>query len=339
MIKNFESIDSLLSAFGEIAPVVAGVAVKGFDEKKILRYKSVSARQKSYRQFSIPKRSGGERQINAPTGMVKAFQSCVAALLAEEYTPVSCAMGFAPGRSVLTNAECHTGKTHVLNVDLKDFFTSIGAPKVEHTLVWVGVEPLTAQLISTLCCYPLKTDDGRIRNVLPQGSPASPILSNIACETMDLRLIGLSARFGLTYSRYADDITFSGSFQDLATGDRFFAQDGEFFQEMQQILLDNGFILNEKKTRLAHQGDRKEVTGLTVTDKVNVSRSFTKNLRAAIHQMEYFIPDDALMRQVSGRLAYMKMVKGFNDPTYLELRRKFRRIRHKIQAHAKKQRD
>ena len=106
---------------------------------------------------------------------------------------------------------------------------------------------------------------------------------------------------------------------------------------MQQILLDNGFLLNEKKTRLAHQGDRKEVTGLTVTDKVNVSRSFTKNLRAAIHQMEYFIPDDALMRQISGRLAYMKMVKGFNDPTYLELRRKFRRIRHKIQAHAKKQ--
>ena len=84
MLKSFESIDSFLSAFREVAPIVAGVAVKDFDEKKILRYKSVSARQKSYRQFSIPKRSGGERQITAPTGMVKAFQSCVAALLAKE---------------------------------------------------------------------------------------------------------------------------------------------------------------------------------------------------------------------------------------------------------------
>lgn len=105
---------------------------------------------------------------------------------------------------------------------------------------------------------------------------------------------------------------------------------------MQQIIKENGFLLNGDKTRLARQGARKEVTGLTVTDKVNVSREFTKNLRAAIHQMEFYIPDEAMVRQVSGRLAYMRMVKGAGDPTYLGLNRKFRRIRYKILSHAKK---
>ena len=335
-MRYFESIDSLLSAVKEAAPYLAGVAIGDLKGKDVFRYRSAGAREKSYRQFSIPKRSGGERHITAPTGTIKTFQTCIAAFLANGYMPHACAMGFVPRRSVLTNASCHVGKTHVLNVDLKDFFPSIGAPKVEHALVRIGVEPLTAQMVSTLCCYPLRTEDGHIVNVLPQGSPASPILSNITCEMMDCRLKGLADRFGLSYSRYADDITFSGSFYERLTGDRFFAQDGDFFQELMQIVSENGFSLNDKKTRLAHQGVRKEVTGLTVGEKVNVSRAFTKNLRAAIHQMEHFIPDDAQMRQVAGRLAYMAMVKGADDPTFQSLRRRFRRIRYKIRAYNRK---
>ena len=332
-MQLFESIDSLLSAVKIAAPLLAGVAIGDISPKDLPSYRNAGKRRRSYRQFSIPKRSGGERQITAPTGKIKAFQTCVAVFLARTYIPLDCVMGFVPDRSLCTNAACHLGKTHLLNVDLKDFFTSIGAPKVEHSLVRLGVEPLAAQWVSTLCCYPLRRADGRLLNVLPQGSPASPILSNIACEVMDARLEGLASRFGLTYTRYADDMSFSGTFKDVSVGDKLFSPEGTFFQELLRIIADNGFSLNEKKTRLAHPGDRKEVTGLTVGEKVNVPRAFTKNLRAAIHQMEHFIPDDAQLRQVSGKLAYMRMIKGKDAPTYLRLRRRFIRIGYKVKVH------
>ena len=120
--------------------------------------------------------------------------------------------------------------------------------------------------------------------------PATPILSNIACEMMDRRLEGLSHRFALSYPRYADDITFSSNHQCYTKGDGFYAPDGEFMRELSAIVSDNGFALNDRKTRLARNGDRK----------VNVMRDYVKNLRAALFQME----------QIRGRLAYMRMVKG-----------------------------
>lgn len=335
-MRNFESIESFLSAVEKEAPSLSKVAIRELDNRKILVYKSASLRARSYHEFGIPKRSGGLRRILAPTGYVKAVQKCIAAFLSREFTPHACAMGFTLGRSVGTNAAQHVGRSHVLNIDLNDFFTSIGAPKVEHSLVRLGVEPMTAQLVSTLCCYPLRDETGRIRNVLPQGAPSSPVLSNIVCGMMDIRLSALAGRFGLVYSRYADDMTFSGSFRDNSYGDRLLSGDGDFFREMSRIVSENGFTLNPKKIRLAHQGDRMEVTGLTVNEKVNVPRSFAKNLRAAIHQMEHYVPDDSQMRQVAGRLAYMRMIKGPQDPTYLKLHRRFRRICYKVRSHMTK---
>jgi hypothetical protein len=183
---------------------------------------------------------------------------------------------------------------------------------------------MVARLISTLCSYPVE-DGGRIRNVLPQGAPTSPILSNIACTVMDTRLQGLADRFGLTYTRYADDITFSGDRKPYSPGGGFFLR--EFLPELESILEDNGFSMNVKKTRLLHCGQRLEVTGLTVGEKVNVPRRYMKNLRAAIHQLEQGLPDTELLRQADGRLAYLGMVRGKDDPAYRRLRHRLGRIK------------
>ena len=336
MMNSFESLDSFLAAVTEIAPLVTDRAVGDLSPDVVLGFRPAWKRERSYHEFAIPKRSGGERRITAPTGTLKDIQTCIARLLALEYVPHPCAMGFVPGRSVATNAALHVGRRYIFNTDLKDFFPSIGAPKVEVALCAAGADPLAARLISTLCCIPVRSEDGRIRNVLPQGSPASPILSNIACEVMDRRLEGFARRFGLTYSRYADDITFSSDRPSLADGDGFFSPDGEFMKELAAIVSDNGFTLNGMKTRLARNGDRKEVTGLSVDRKLNVMRDYVKNLRAAIFQMERRIPTGREMDRVRGRLAYMRMVKGNSDPTYVKLAGRFKRIIFKYKAYLKK---
>lgn len=336
LLKNFESLDSFLAAVRDIAPSVTEQAIGDLSPRTVLGFRQAWKRERSYHEFAIPKKSGGERRITAPTGTLKDIQTCIARLLVKEYVPHPCAMGFAPGRSVATNAALHVGRKYVFNTDLKDFFPSIGAPKVEGALAASGVEPMTARLISTLCCIPVRSGDGRILNILPQGSPASPILSNIACEMMDRRLEGLARRFGLSYSRYADDITFSSDHQCYTEGDGFYAPDGEFMRELVAIASDNGFRLNAAKTRLARNGDRKEVTGLSVDRKVNVTRDYVKNLRAALFQMEHRIPTGREVEQGRGRLAYMRMVKGKDDPTYMKLEGRFKRIIFKYKAYLKK---
>mgnify|MGYP002624546754 CR=1 FL=1 len=207
-MRPFDSIDDFCSAVTLLSPEVTDRAVNELSRKVILRFRSARERSRSYREFTIPKKGGGERTITAPTGYLKDILTCIGGLLDGIYEPSACAMGFVRGRSVLTNASAHLGKEYLINVDLKDFFPSIGAPKVESALVRLGVDPLTARLVSTLCCIPVERD-GKIINVLPQGSPASPVLSNIACSAMDTRMEEMAASFGFTYTRYADDLSFS----------------------------------------------------------------------------------------------------------------------------------
>ena len=127
------------------------------------------------------------------------------------YTPSDYAMGFTEGRSVVTNANMHKGHNYILNIDLKDFF-----PSIHQARVWkrLQLKPLffkqpIANILAGLCSMKEKAEDGSIRYVLPQGAPTSPIITNMICDNLDRRLAGLAKRFGVVYSRYADDITFS----------------------------------------------------------------------------------------------------------------------------------
>ena len=182
--------------------------------------------------------------------------------------------------------------------------------------------------------------DGHTVTVLPQGAPTSPTITNILCVKLDRRLNGLAKRFKVDYSRYADDITFSSNVNVF--------NDADFLKELNRIIVeDQNLILNDKKTRLQQSGIKQEVTGLTVNTKVNVNSRYVKQLRMWLYYWEkygfnkaesIFLRDYTkdkghlktakpnFQNVLSGKLEYLKMVKGFNDSTYLKLNTRFTKL-------------
>ena len=185
-------------------------------------------------------------------------------------------------------------------------------------------------------------DDGSKKAfyILPQGAPTSPIITNMICDTLDRRLAGLAKRFGLHYSRYADDITFS-SMHNV------YQKNGEFRKELLRIIQSQGFTINEKKTRLQKIGGRQEVTGIIVSNKLNVTHDYVRNIRNILYLWDRYgygvayakffpkyqedkghvkkgAPD--LVNVIDGKLMYMKMVKGDEDSTYRRLHDKFEKL-------------
>lgn len=202
-----------------------------------------------------------------------------------------------------------------------------------------------ANIIASLCCTEMdverKNDAGEWglvkRNVLPQGAPTSPVITNIICQRLDYLLTGVANRFGLKYSRYADDITFS-SMHNV------YQPESDFLKELQRIITEQGFHIKECKTRLQKEGHRQEVTGLLVNEKVNVQHRYIKQLRMWLYYWErygyeraygFFLqqymadkgnivkgkPDMASV--IGGKLDFLKMVKGADIDLYLKLKSRF----------------
>ena len=296
----------------------------------------------SYKTFFIPKKNGGKREISAPVRMLKSFQTYVNRMLQAFYDAPDCVTGFVPGKSVVDNAERHLGMRFVFNTDLKDFFSSITQARVWGVL---KAKPFSfpesiASAIAGLCCIEIPGgDDGKPKHVLPQGSPCSPILTNIICRNLDRRLSGVAKRFQLRYSRYADDITFSS--------DHFvYKEDGDFMKELRRIVEGQGFRFNDKKTRLQKKGERQEVTGLVVSDRANVTREYVRDLDNLLYIWErhghnaafakliarYVPKQDHQNRKpdmksvILGRLMYLRMVKGEDCPVWRRLQKRFNRL-------------
>ena len=308
-----DTITELCRSLNEIGPYVSDLSfAEPLTVGRLLSYVTVHARHGAYRQFHIPKKSGGVRVITAPDGELKDILTTLAFIFSELYVPTKNAMAFAIGRSVADNAKAHVGHHYVFNIDLKDFFTSITAMAVERGLNRIGISPLVSRDLSSICTYPCY-ENQRLKNVLPQGSPASPVLSNICAMTLDQRLEGLARRFHLTYTRYADDMTFSSNHH-------VYHADGDFMLELYRIISECGFTVNPTKTRLQKRGARQEVTGLIVGERVNVPRGYVKTLRAIIHRIA--ISEQPMRHDVNvakGKLNYLRMVKGKHDSTYITL--------------------
>ena len=299
------------------------------------------ARKGRYVTFKIPKKKKGEfRTIDAPCTELKNVQQALNFVLQEAYKPSDVAMGFVRNRSVVTNAQVHLCQNFVYNIDLKDFFPSITSGRLFKRLMAkpFSLNSEVAGMISDLCCY----QKGDCK-VLPQGAPTSPTITNIICERLDYKLNRLAKAYGLKYTRYADDITFSGM-------RNVFAEDGKFCTSMRNIIEnEEGFKINSDKTRLCHRRMRQEVTGLTVNAKTNVSRKYIKQLRPLIHNWEAkgyseaqaifakhyaetntrsikFKGEHHIENIISGKLMYLKMVKGETDSTYKTLVGRFERL-------------
>ncbi len=318
-----------------------------FTMKHLLYYCNPNHAFHRYRSFKIKKKSGGHRQITAPRNQsfIMLLRS-VNEMLKAMYIPSDYATGFTEGRSVVTNAAVHKGQNYVFNIDLKDFFPSVEQPRVWKRLQLAPFNfPVAiANVLAGLCSMreTRKDVDGKFEfaYVLPQGAPTSPIITNMICDTLDRRLAGLAKRFGLHYTRYADDITFSSMHY-------VYSKKGEFRNELAHIIKSQGFTINETKTRLQKHGSRQEVTGIIVSDKLNVAKKYVREIRSLLYIWDKYGYSAALLRflpkykaekghvkkgnpdlthVLDGKLMYLKMIKGESDPVYVRLYKKFQEL-------------
>ena len=264
-----------------------------------------------------PKKSGGRRLVSAPKSRLKKLQRRVLSRILSRIPGHPAAHAYSNGRSMTTCLAPHVKQDVVLHLDLADFFPSIQAPLVRATFWNVGYTPAVANLLTGLCAeiIPEPVLDGnhlreeeaaRLRTRhLPQGAPTSPALSNLCAFRLDCRLHGLAEKCGANYTRYADDLIFSGD-------DRFRRRLYDFKTFVGAILLDERFTLRGRKTHILPASRSQQVGGLLVNQRLNVPRQDYDELRATLHNCARFGPaaqnrrDHPHFRQhLLGRIAYV----------------------------------
>lgn len=354
-----QSKEELLALLNEAKNILYKKECKPFKLKSLTYYANPELCKKRYAQFTVKKKSGGERVINAPVGGLKSILRVLNFILQCMYEPHNAATGFVLDKSIVDNAKIHVGSHYVFNLDLKDFFHSFDRNRVkmgfisEPFLLNVAREPL-AFLLASLCTHPFEVN-GETKTVLPQGSPTSPTITNILCKKLDRRLTGLAKRFGAKYSRYADDITFS-SFQNIYNNpdfkkelERIISEDNLLTINGKQVEFGPKLNLNPDKTRLQKSVHRQEVTGLIVNEKANVRQRYVKQIRMWLHYWEKYgyakaeqiftrdyIADKGHIKKgkpnldnvLDGKLEFLKMVKGGEDTTYKILKKRFDKLTH-----------
>lgn len=260
-------------------------AILGYQPKTMtaIVYQTLPAAK--YTTFDIDKKSGGKRTIKAPIPKLKKLQShlshvlyqCLAEIERDRCAkPIS--FGFRKNRSIAENASRHKRKRWVLNLDLEDFFPSFNFGRVRGFFLKdkaFALNPEVATTIAQIAC------DG---TALPQGSPCSPVISELIAQILDMRLVRLAKKYGVTYTRYADDITFSTSQKDFPTGlatvDANDPAVWHLSDELVGKIVTSGFTINAAKTRMHFRGSRQMVTGLVVNEKVNIRSDYYRRARA-----------------------------------------------------------
>lgn len=239
-----------------------------------------------YKEFEIAKKSGGVRKISAPIDKLKAIQVRISDLLYDCIDEInkkkgitdSLSHGFRRGKSVFSNAAVHSGKRYVFNIDLQEFFPSINFGRVkgffEKNSNFELAEPV-ALALAQLCCH---------EKSLPQGGPTSPVISNLIGHILDIRLAKLAERQGCSYSRYADDITFSTNKKKVprAIAKKKICSDHEWYvgKDLRGCIERSGFTINSTKTRMQYHTSRQTVTGIVSNKGTNVPREYYKQSRA-----------------------------------------------------------
>jgi len=338
---DMQSKEDLVKILSDAKNMLYGEDCKPVQLKSLTYYANPEICISRYHQFSIRKKTGGKRIIHSPSNGLKSLLRSLNFVIQCMHEPHEAATGFVMNKSIVDNAKNHVGHHYVLNMDLKDFFHTFDRNRVKMGFIHEPFnlsgdkEPL-AFLLACLCTHPFEID-GEVKNVLPQGSPTSPTITNILCKKLDRRLNGLAKRFGATYTRYADDITFSSP-HNIYT-------DEAFNKELKRIIEeDQKLVINPMKTRLQKAGYRQEATGLIINEKVNVHRRYVKQLRMWLYYWEKYgyekaeqifrrdyIADKGHVKNMnahfanvlSGKLEFLKMVKGVDDGTYEKLKERF----------------
>jgi len=329
-IKGFAAL--LTKAERDILFANSETSPKPITSKHLL-YLSKHANSK-YNEFTIPKKSGGERKIEAPEPFLKRIQSAVNVLFQilffEKINYHT--NGFILNRNINRNALPHIQKRYVLNIDIEDFFPSIEFRRIKTVL---ELEPFNLSneresigfIISNICC---------LNGKLPQGSPTSPILSNIVTQRLDRRIGKLVTKYKVKYSRYADDLSFSANRNVFK---------GEFLKEIQEVIESENFKINNDKTRIKSNRDHQEVTGIVVNQRLNVRRSYIKVIRTMINNwekggLEYATNEfyhkephkafNDFTNVLGGRIGFIGIVRGKDDPLFQRLNTRFSLLKNSI---------
>jgi RNA-directed DNA polymerase len=316
LLKQAKTKPELASILGVSAPFLTRTLYKPGVESHVNSH---------YHQFDITKKSGGVRKISAPSDELKDLQRKLSDLLLDCKTvihfdnKIECTLshGFERERSIITNARIHRGKKNVLNLDLADFFGSFNFGRVRGFFIAnrdFKLDPHIATVIAQIACY---------KNTLPQGSPCSPVIANLITNSLDIKLSKLAKRNGCSYTRYADDITFSTRKNSFPTA---------IVENVKNITLGSkllgeirraGFSVNSTKTRLQFKDSRQEATGLVVNKKVSVKSEYWRLTRAMAHSLfktgKFQVAEqdgsyrDGHLSELEGRLTFIDSIDFYNN--------------------------
>ena len=246
--------------------------------------------------------------ISAPVEELKAIQDTIYHRILSPVNIHPAATGFRQQRSVVDNARPHLGKRYVLKTDIHDFFQSIRSTRVRKAFKEIGYPGNVAKVLAALCCK---------NRCLPQGASTSPVLSNIIAYGMDKKLEALAATYGLTYTRYADDLTFSGDVFPME----------EVLARIKQIVREEKFRLNHKKTSFMGERRRKIITGVSISsgEKLTIPKARKREIRKNVyfiltkglaeHQRRIGSTDPVYLKRLIGTLCYWRSIEP--DNTYV----------------------
>lgn len=302
-------------AFAGVAELAQAMELS-VGELRFLAYHRNVSKTSHYKRFYMPKKSGGLRLISAPMPRLKTVQQWILANVLQNVPVHPAAHGFLPEHSIVSNAAPHVGQSMVINLDVKDFFPSVTYRRVKGLFRSLGYSEQLATVLALLCTASEVDEvllDGETFYVakserhLPQGAPTSPALTNILCRRMDSRLQGVATKSGWTYTRYADDITFSGS-EEAA------AHVTQLLWQVKQIITDEGFVLHPDKLRIMRIGSRQEVTGIVVNERAAIKRATLNKFRALLFQVE---KDGLEGKTWNGSPVSFATLKGFANYVYM----------------------
>ncbi|MGD8907950.1 MAG: reverse transcriptase family protein [Chromatiales bacterium] len=290
-----------------------------------------------YRYQWMEKRSGSLRLIEIPKTRLKTIQRQIAREMLNRVPPHDAAQGFTRGRSSKSYIEPHVGKPVILRMDLKDFFHRVPVPRIGALFRRLGYPWAVAKLLQGLSTHtssptlagerfqglPWERRKRLIDKHLPQGAPTSPAIANLCAWRFDCRLQGLANRFALDYTRYADDLAFSGGAQLMRLA--------PFLQRLiGAIAIEEGFEINHHKTRVRTQAQSQRLAGVVVNQKPNIPREEFDRLKAILHNCTRSEPEsqnregvDNFKAHLAGRIAYVAWI---NPVRGAQLQRLWRRI-------------
>ena len=294
-------------------------------ELRFLTYTQKLSHKTDYVRFKMAKKTGGFREISAPKPRLKRLQYWILENILNKVTVSKETHGFVAKKSIVTNALPHVNQAVVINCDLENFFPTLSYPRVKGLFKSLGYSAEVATVLAILTTEAEQKEvalDGEIlylytgQRYLPQGAPSSPMITNLICRKLDKRMSGIAKTLNFTYTRYADDMTFSSNSYGKINKMMFW---------IKGITKEEGFILHPKKTKIMKKGARHEVTGVVVNEKLSVNKKELKRFRALLHQIEHngvegqswHGKSENLMASIWGYANFIKMVDAQKGAKYM----------------------